>query len=105
MQALAQGKNMATCSEYVAQQLRIAKIVAIKERILTWFEQIEAGHAALVDLIELPDMKREGCDNLAPYVPTGKVDVVLKLEGVVGVKAKIINPNLPKSDATNWTVE
>ena len=96
---------MSSWNEYVEQQVKKARIAAVKERILSWIEKLETGNATLVDLLETPEMKRESCDSLAPFVPTGNVDVVLKLESVAGIQAKVINPNRALCDADNWTVE
>ena len=105
MQVLAPERKMATCSEFVEQQIKKAKIAAIKERILSWIEKLENGDAVLVDLLETPEMRAESCAMYAPYCLTGNVDVVLKLGKVTGITGKLINPSVSKDTPNNCTVE
>lgn len=94
-----------TVTDFIEQRIRKERVAAIKERILEWLEKADSASVSIEEILEIPRMQPEDSSQYAKYIPTGEVSIVLKLKGILGIKAKLLDANVTKNDPDNWTVE
>lgn len=86
-------------ADAIKQAEAVARRQAAIDRLLDWIERADT-----VDIVrETPVMKRESCDNLAPYRPTGELTIELKLTGITGIEAELCQDGR-SGNAYDWSV-